>query len=156
MKTLIEIAKDAVEVTMPSIEKLFERTNRKQLHIVIMNPQIKPWESSFEEAILYETSIGTPESWTIPFKQFAHKKAQQAWRESMSNIHLQSIHPAALRSDDILFYGSFVYGNTVVACSGVEQWYDMLISGWIAIALEQLTMHEYQTIKSETPTQTYR
>ena len=156
MKPLTDIAKDAVELMMPSIEKLFERTNRKELHIVIMNPQLKPWETSFDQAILYEASLGTPESWTIPFVQFARNKAQQAWRESTSNIQLQNQHPASLREDDVLFYGSFVYGNIVVACSGVQQWYDMLISSWIALAIEQLTMHEYQTIKLENPTQTYR
>lgn len=156
MKSFTKIAKDAVELTMPSIEKLFERTNRQELHIVVMNPQLKPWETSFDDAVLYETSLGTPESWSTPFDQFARKKAQQAWRESTSNIQLQTQHPASLREDDVLFYGSFVYGNIVVACSGVEQWYDMLISGWIALAIEQLTMHEYQTIKLENPTQTYR
>lgn len=156
MKSIIKIAKDAVELTMPSIQKLFERTNRQELHIVIMNPQLKPWETSFDDAVLYETSLGTPESWSAPFDQFARKKAQQAWRESTSNIQLQTQHPASLREDDVLFYGSFVYGNIVVACSGVEQWYDMLISGWIALAIEQLTMHEYQTVKLENPTQTYR
>lgn len=156
MKNLTAIAKDAVELTMPSIQKLFERTNRQQLHIIIMNPQLKPWETSFDDAVLYETSLGTPESWSTPFDQLARKKAQQAWRESTSNIQLQTQHPASLREDDVLFYGSFVYGNIVVACSGVEQWYDMLISGWIALAIEQLTMHEYQTTKLENPTQTYR
>lgn len=156
MKACTEIAKDAVELTIPSIQKLFERTNRQELHIVIMNPQLKPWETSFDDAVLYETSLGTPESWSTPFDQLARKKAQQAWRESTSNIQLQTQHPASLREDDVLFYGSFVYGNIVVACSGVEQWYDMLISGWIALAIEQLTMHEYQTIKLENPTQTYR
>lgn len=155
MKSFTEIAKDAVELTMPSILKLFERTNRQELHIVIMNPQLKPWETSFDDAVLYETSLGTPESWSTPFDQLARKKAQQAWRESTSNIQLQTLHPASLREDDVLFYGSFVYGNIVVACSGVEQWYDMLISGWIALAIEQLTMHEYQTIKLENPTQTH-
>lgn len=156
MKSFIAIAKDAVELTIPSIQKLFERTNRQELHIVIMNPQLKPWETSFDDAVLYETSLGTPESWSTPFDQLARKKAQQAWRESTSNIQLQTQHPASLREDDVLFYGSFVYGNIVVACSGVEQWYDMLISGWIALAIEQLTMHEYQTIKLKNPTQTYR
>ncbi|GLO62590.1 hypothetical protein MACH09_30980 [Vibrio sp. MACH09] len=156
MKSLDEVAKDAVDLTMPAIAKLFERTNRQELHIVIMNPQLKPWEASFEDAILYETSLGTPESWSVAFDQLARNKAKQAWRESTSNIQLQTQHCASLRNDDVLFYGSFVYGNVVVACSGVQQWYDMLISGWIAIAIEQLTMHEYQTVKLDTPTQTYR
>lgn len=156
MKAMEEIAKDAVELVQPSINRLFERTNRKELHIVVMNPHLKPWESKFNDAILYETSLGSPESWTVPFNLLAHKKAEQAWRESTSNVQLQQLHPSALREEDVLFYGSFVYGNIVVACSGVEQWYDMLISSWIALAIEQLTMHEYQTQKIENPTQTYR
>ena len=135
MKNPTDIAKDAIELMMPSIDKLFERTNRKELHIVIMNPQLKPWETSFDDAILYERSLGTPASWSIQFDQLARKKAQQAWRESTSNIHLQSLHPASLRDDDLLFYGSFVYGNIVVACSGVEQWYDMLIAVGLRLRL---------------------
>ncbi|QIA65741.1 hypothetical protein GT360_19670 [Vibrio astriarenae] len=156
MKDIRSIAIDAVELVKPSIERLFERTNRQELHIVVMNPHLKPWESSFEEAVLYETSLGTPESWTIPFDHLAQKKAAQAWRESTSNVQLQQIHPSSLREEDVLFYGSFVYGNIVVACSGVQQWYDMLISSWVALAIEQLMMHEYQTQKIENPTQTYR
>ncbi|MGV3000867.1 hypothetical protein [Vibrio sp.] len=150
------IVKDAIDVVTPSIEKLFERTNRKELHIVVMNPELKPWESSFENAILYEKSLGKPETWTIPFEQLARQKAKQAWRNSVANINAQTQHPASIREGDILFYGSFVYGNIVVACSGVEQWYDMLISGWIAVAIEQITMSEYQNNKISNPTQPVR
>ncbi|MFT6928045.1 MAG: hypothetical protein ACJAZP_003692, partial [Psychromonas sp.] len=132
MITHKQLAIDAVELVTPSIERLFDRTNRKELHIVIMDPQVKPWESSFEDAILYEASLGNPNQWTIPFEQFARKKAQQAWRDGSANINHQTLHPASLGEDDLLFYGSFVYGNIVVACSGVEQWFDMLVSGWIA------------------------
>lgn len=156
MKSHAEIALDAIELVKPSIERLFERTNRQQLHIVIMDPRVKPWECSFEEAILCEQSLGTPEEWTIPFDQFAHNKAQQAWRSNTPNLNQQTIHTSSLREDDLLFYGSFTYGDVVVACSGVEQWYDMLISGWIAVAFEQLCMSEYQNNKLQNPTQTYR
>ncbi|USD68317.1 hypothetical protein [Vibrio sp. SCSIO 43136] len=156
MKSHADIAKDAIELVTPAIERLFERTNRKELHIVVMDPRVKPWESSFEEAILCEASLGSPEQWTIPFDEFARKKAQQAWRNSAPNITQQTTHTASLRQDDLLFYGSFVYGDVVVACSGVEQWYDMLISSWIALAIEQLCMAEYQNNKVDNPTQTLR
>ncbi|MFI3276053.1 hypothetical protein [Vibrio sp.] len=156
MRSMKDITQDAIDIVKPSIDKLFERTNRKELHIVVMNPHVKPWEGSFEEAVLYEESLGTPETWNIEFDRLARQKAKQAWRESTSNISLQSQHPTSLRDEDVLFYGSFVYGNVVVACSGVQQWYDMLISGWIAVAIEQLTMHEYQTQKIENPTKAYR
>ncbi|PSU30472.1 hypothetical protein [Photobacterium lutimaris] len=156
MNTHKQIALDAIELVRPAIERLFSRTNRQELHIVVMDPRVKPWEVSFEEAILVETSIGQPDAWTIPFDQLARKKAQQAWRDSQANINHQTNHPSSLRDDDVLYYGSFVYGNVVVACSGVQQWYDMLISGWIALAIEQLTINDYQTQKIENPTQTYR
>ena len=147
-----DIAADAVNLVKPSIDLLFERTNRQVLHIVIMDPRIKPWEAVFEDAILYEYSIG-PATWELPFNDMARKKAQQAWRHQSANINAQLVHPSSLHDDDLLFFGSFVYGDVVVACSGVQQYYDMLISGWIAVAIEQLMMHEYHTIKSEAPGQ---
>ncbi|MGI9947351.1 hypothetical protein [Vibrio hyugaensis] len=156
MKSHVEIAMDAVELVKPSIERLFERTNRKELHIVVMDPRIKPWESSFNEAILYQTSLGTPEEWTIPFDEFACNKAHQAWRNSRPNIHNQTTQTSSLQENDLLFFGSFVHGDVVVACSGVEQWYDMLVSGWIAVAFEQLCMSEYQKNKTNHPTQAYK
>lgn len=150
-----QLAKEAVELVKPAIEKLFEKTNRKELHIVIMDPRVKPWESTFEDAILYEESIVNSQ-WTIPFDDFARKKADQAWRSRSANINHQSVHPSSLRDGDILFYGSFVYGDIVVACSGVQQWFDMLVSGWIALAFEQLTMHNYQNTKIDEPTKVYK
>jgi|TARA_B110000208_G_C11754978_1_gene424867 hypothetical protein len=139
------IAQQAIELVKPSIDKLFERTNRKELHIVIMDPRIKPWESDFNAAILYEESIRNTKVWEKPFDEFARNKANQAWREMQANMVSQTMHPSSLSDDDLPFYGSFVYGNVVVACSGVEQWFDMLISGWIAVAFEQLMVHEFQT-----------
>lgn len=156
MKSHLEIAIDAVKLTIPSIESLFQRTNRKELHIVVMDPRVKPWESTFNEAILYEVSLGTPQEWTIPFADFARNKAHQAWRNSLPNIYNQTIKTSSLRENDLLFYGSFVHGDIVVACSGVEQWYDMLVSGWVAVAFEQLCSAEYQNNKINNPTQTHR
>ena len=140
-----EIARQAVDLVKPSIEALFQKTNRKELHIVIMDPRINPWESKFDDAILYQESIRNAESWEKPFDEFARNKAEQAWRDSQANIVTQTRHPSSLREGDLPFYGSFVYGNIVVACSGVEQWFDMLVSGWIALAFEQLMVHEHQS-----------
>ena len=153
MKDQKDIVTDAIDLVRPSIDLLFKRTNRQELHVVVMNPRIRPWEADFEDALLYEESLGSPENWTIQFDQLARQKAKQAWRSQRASIHNQLIHPASLQEDDLLFFGSFVYGDIVVACSGVQPWYDMLISGWIAIAIEQLVMHEYQTVKLENPSQ---
>ncbi|RBW43939.1 hypothetical protein DS885_12545 [Psychromonas sp. B3M02] len=156
MRSNKEIALDAIDLVTPAILKLFERTNRKELHIVVMDPSLKAWESAFDNAILVEKSLGTPKEWTIQFDHLARKKAHQAWRNGCANLDIQSKHPSSLQDDDILFYGSFVYGNIVVACSGVEQHYDMLMSSWIALAFEQLTVAEYTKSKTDTPTKAFR
>jgi len=156
MKTHKEIALDAIDLVTPSIIKLFERTNRKELHIVVMDPTIKPWESDFNDAILVEQSMGKPNEWTIKFDELARNKAQQAWRSGSANINNQTLHPSSLREGDVLFYGSFVYGDIVVGCSGVQPYYDMLISSWVALAFEQLSIAEYQHSKEETPTKPRR
>ncbi|ETX10060.1 hypothetical protein MUS1_04315 [Marinomonas ushuaiensis DSM 15871] len=150
------LAIEAVNLVKPAIEQLFTKTCRAELHIVIMNPQLKPWEASFDDAILHECTLGTPETWPAPFDELARNKAAQTWRDSVANINHHTMHPSSLREGDVLFYGSFVYGNIVVACSGVEPWFDMLVSGWIAVALEQLTINEYQTTKAAEPTRRYR
>ena len=140
-----DVAREAVALVKPSIVELFKRTKRSELHIVIMDPRLKPWESSFGDAILYQEPIRSSAPWESPYDELARKKAEQAWRERQPNVVLQTSHPSSLREDDIRFYGSFVYGNVVVACSGVEEWFDMLISGWIALAFEQIAVHEHQS-----------
>lgn len=139
--THLDLAKSSVELVMPAINCLFEKTNRQELHIVIMDPRFKPWECPFEDAVLFETSIQSGSPWPKPFDEFARNKARQAWREGRSNLVAQTQHPSSLADSDVPFYGSFVYGNVVVACSGVEQWFDLLISGWIALAFEQQLIH---------------
>lgn len=136
----IEIAKQAIELVKPSIEALFEHTVRKELHIVVVDPRVKPWEASFDDAILYEYTIRNSDVWQAPYDEFARNKARQAWREQQPNGVIQQLHPSSLRSEDVPFYGSFVYGNVVVGCSGVQQWFDVLISGWVALAFEQLAI----------------
>lgn len=150
-----QLAQDAVDLVRPAIEKLFNQTNRKELHIVVMDPRLKPWEATFEEAILYQESIKNM-PWKVPFDELARDKAAQAWRHQQANIERQIRHPSSLRDGDALFYGSFVYGDIVVASSGVEQWFDMLISGWIALAFEQLAMHDHQEDKIVNPSNMYK
>lgn len=140
-----EIAQQAIDLVRPAIAELFKRSIRQELHIVILDPRLKPWEVNFEDAILHQESIKSGETWEKPFDKYARNKAKQAWRAQKHNLHLQIQHPSSLNSDDIPFYGSFVYGDLVVACSGIEQWFDMLISSWVAMSFEQLMIHQQHT-----------
>ena len=91
-----EVARQSVALVRPSIEELFNRTVRRELHIVILDPRIKPWESDFNDAILYQESIGNTTSWEKPFDDFARNKAEQAWRDMQSNIVAQTKHPSSM------------------------------------------------------------
>ncbi|KZN15031.1 hypothetical protein [Marinomonas sp. TW1] len=137
-----EIAQQAIDLVRPAIDELFKRSIRSELHIVILDPRLKPWEGDFDEAILYQESIKSGAPWEKPFDDFARNKAKQAWRAQRHNLHLQVQHPSSLKDDDLPFYGAFVYGDLVVACSGVEQWFDMLVSSWVAMSFEQLMIHQ--------------
>ena len=136
----LAIAKQAVALVKPSINELFKQTARQELHIDIMDPRLKPWDAEFNDAILYQESILTKDAFEKPFDEIARNKAEQAWRGMQANLATQALHPSSLRENDLPFYGSFVYGNVVVGCSGVEQWFDMLVSGWVAVAFEQLAI----------------
>ena len=146
------ICEEAVSLLTPSIEKLLaEKAKRKDMHVVIMNPTLKPWESSFEDAVLLEHSFTDKSVWENPYDELARAKAKQAWREGRSNRDLFQKAPAALCDGDVAFYGSFEYEGVIVAASGVEGWYDVLICGWIAMAVQQLAQAELQAFKQENP-----
>lgn len=151
MRTNKELAQAAIELVLPAIENMFKIARRPELHIVVMDPTIKPWEASFEDAIVCQKTLGNPEGWAVEFDVLARKKAKQAWENGRSNIDVQTKHPSLLKEGDILWTGSFVYGGIVVACSGVEPEFDMLASSWVALAFEQLAMHDYLQDKANEP-----
>jgi hypothetical protein len=150
------IAEEAIRLLTPSIEVLLrEKAKRTDMHVVIMDPTLKPWESSFEDAVLLEHSFTERSGWENPYDELARAKAEQAWRLGRSNRELFQNAPALLRDGDVAFYGSFEYEGVIVAASGVEAWYDVLVSGWIATAVQQLAQAEFQTWKEANPAGRY-
>ena len=147
-----QLAREAVELVMPAISELLGKyAKRKQLHIVVMDPRVKPWEGSFDEAVLHERSVGEPGEWEHDYRGIARSKAKQAWRNGQANIITQMLAPATLKNGDTIFCGSFEYCGVIVAASGVEPWFDMLVSAWVATALQQLAQHKIQKFKTEHP-----
>lgn len=144
-----EIAEAAFEIIKPSVQKLLkERAVREDMHIVVMNPTIKPWEGSFEDAVLAEFSTTDKSGWANTYDVFALGKAKQAWRDGRDNVSKHLLSPATLKDGDVAFYGSFDYEGVIVAASGVEAWFDQLVSGWMALTIQQLCQDYYQKFKS--------
>ena len=151
-----KIAQDSFELIKPSVTKLLkERALREDMHIVVMNPTIKPWESTFEDAILVEFSTTDKKDWKKPFDTYALDKARQAWRDGRSNVTKHLLSPATLKDGDVAFYGSFEYEGVIVAASGVEGWFDQLVSGWMALTVQQLCQDYYQKLKSRETMEIY-
>lgn len=146
------LAAESVELCLPSIKKLLkERAKRQDMHIVIMDPRYKAWEKNFEDSVLYEYSLGDKASWSVDFQSVALQKAEQSWRVGHSNMYTHLFAPASLRVGDVAFYGSFDHNGIIVAASGVESWFDVLVSGWIAVAFQQLAQEWYNNFKIDEP-----
>lgn len=141
------LAKEAVALALPAIKKLMAtRTGgRNGLHIVILDPTITPaGGGSFAEAILYEHQIGDPEGWKHDYVAIARSKAEQAWRDGRPNLWTHLFAPALIVEGDARYWSSFVYNGLVVACSGIQPWFDFLVGGWVALACQQLAQDEKQ------------
>ena len=152
----LKIAVSAINLLEPSISKLLsEKAKRTDMHIVVMDPTKKPWEVSFEEAILLEKSLSDKSHWENPYDEFARAKARQAWCDRSDNVRKHLLAPATLSVGEIVHYGTFEYRGVIVGSSGVEPWLDVLVSGWVALAIQQLAQDYYQNFKTENPTAAY-
>ena len=102
------------------------------LYIVIMDPAITSSESTFEEAILYEHSIGDPARWDADYKLFAQAKAKISWVTGSDSHTVQEHKPYLLKRGDTILWGSAVIDGIVVGVSGANPWYDEAIASTIA------------------------
>jgi hypothetical protein len=145
------------EMIRPAIMHLLETmARRKHLHIVVMNPRIKPWDGfKLEQSILVEFSIGDPSEWEYDYKKFARSKTEQAWRDQRPNLITQMLAPATLRSGDTFYFGSFEYYGVYVGCSGIESHFDMMIAGWYAVGFQQTMQHLIQKYREENPNEDF-
>ncbi len=128
-------ARAAVEMALPSIEKGLQRdgvSGERVLHIVVMNPAASPHESTFEQAILYEHSVGDPGTWEADYRSFARAKAALAWRSGCDTHLIQEFRPHLLRQGDSLLWGSVCRDGLVVGASGAHPWFDEAFANAVA------------------------
>jgi hypothetical protein len=131
-------AQRAVDMVMPMIEAAMKDPGVGDggfLHIVVMNPVAVPGDTSFEQAVLYERSIGDTSRWDADYAAYARAKARTSWLSGMDTHTLRELQPHRLKHGDAGVWGSAVLDGIVVATSGVHPWYDEAFSGAIAYAL---------------------
>lgn len=123
------VAFEAIQrVVLPLLESSgFEAFpfKRKMLHVVVLVPV-----RAGLPHLLCEYSVGRREDWPYEFDKIAQSKAGQLWNGR--NDDRTDIMPHLLFDGDAPFFGGVKRHGIVVACSGVQPWFDKMISGMVA------------------------
>ncbi len=126
---------------------------RGDCHVVVMVPAMKddapdypdyPHYAIFAE-VIYEDSFGDVGNWEHPYDNIARCKALQLWHDR--NDGRAGSVPHLLFSGDTPYWGGVKREGIVVACSGVEPYFDKLISGITADCIIALAQHAYENDK---------
>ncbi|MFC4278008.1 hypothetical protein [Achromobacter aloeverae] len=141
-------AAQALSLVMPTMEAALADSQYGDsgiLYIVIMNPAVRPWEATFDEAILLEHAIGKPrDQWDADYAGYARAKARTAWRLGADTQAVATVSPHLLRAGDTGVWGSAIVDGIVVATSGAHACYDEAFSGAIAYAVRAVAKQRAQ------------
>jgi hypothetical protein len=134
-------AEQAVALALPLLDQA--RTNHVIgdsgfLHLVVLDPLRTPQNSSFEEAILYEYSVGNRNDWDADYAAFTYAKARLSWRTGLDSHIVQARYPQLLEPGDTLLWGSVCIDGIVVGASGANPWFDEALAGTVALCLRAL------------------
>ncbi|HVV15077.1 MAG TPA: hypothetical protein VHD55_01590 [Candidatus Paceibacterota bacterium] len=128
----------AFEFVRPCIELTLRSgvTRRRDLVVVanaveIINPMTEG--KSFEDNCYLVHEFGDPAKYEWPYKKIALSKAEISVRTGLPTT---KVAPQYLLDDDTVNSGSAVIDGIVVACSGVEGFYDEMFSYWLAAAIQ--------------------
>jgi hypothetical protein len=122
-----ELAQRAVAMALPLVEGAMRDPyfgDSGFLHIVVMDPHAHPGQSSFEDAILHEHSVGDRAKWDADYAAYAHGKARQSWQTGADNPK-----------------GAVCVDGIVVGASGAFEPFDQAYAGAVAMCLRALARH---------------
>lgn len=144
-----ELARQAVDQILPSVHAMMASgfTNRKSLHIVVLDPTVKHAPNrSVLDALRFEYSLGNHKDWDYPFDEIAWAKAAISWETGLPSHLVQTRAPFLYRRGHTIFGGSAVLDGLVVACSGIKWYDDQRIAEWVASACRALCLREMEKI----------
>ena len=134
-------AAEAVQMCLPMITSAMDSGRVGEsgfLYLVVMDPRKTPANTSFDEAILHEYSVGDRSKWDADYRAFAVAKAQVAWKYGMDAHQVQEQKPWLLEQGDTVLWGSVVVDGITVAASGAHPWFDEAFAGAVAMCLKAL------------------
>ncbi len=139
LNKIIGIRATGLVINMVTDDDAEFRVPLKRFHIVILVPSMTDaraedypdWPNyGLKPSLLYEHSVGDRSQWTAKYDEVARCKALQLWHER--NDGGTDIKPHLLFPGDTRYYGGVKRDGIVVACSGVQPWFDRMIAGLIA------------------------
>lgn len=104
------------------------------LHVVVMNPLMLPGEAAFEDAILYEHSLGERDRWDADYAAYARGKARMSWRSRRNGQVICDLAPHRMAAGEQPLWGGVIVDEVVVGVSGCFPWFDEAFAGAIAHA----------------------
>jgi hypothetical protein len=147
-----KVAEKAVTI---AVEMAFDHSEmppmkRRQCHIVVLVPAMK--DDAYKEFCewpnyptkpfpLYQKSINK-NLWEHPYDNIARCKALQLWTDR--NDDRTASIPHLLFPGDTPFWGGVKRRGIVVTCSGVQPWFDKMISGLTADIMVALAHNNYE------------
>jgi hypothetical protein len=151
-----EIAKEAVETVIDAMMNgnppMRDRLKQRMCHIVVIVPSVEdvraedyPEWLNYQVTpnVLYEKSVGDKGSWPDEFDNIARGKALQLWRGQNFDGNTDSV-AHLLFPDDTLYWGGVYRHGVVVTCSGVQPYFDQMISGMVADMIKALARHAFE------------
>lgn len=143
----LTMARKAVDLTIPSLDAMAEQGVIKRPHryIVVMSGSTNLKSTAHElwadpHVSIYEFPFGDRAEWTGDYGRIARSKAMLTHFHRMPTQIIQERCPYLLEEGDTTYFGSAYADGLTVACSGVEPWFDEMISWWVLSAIRALSI----------------
>jgi hypothetical protein len=130
-------------------------TRRDMAIVVTATRDINPWPDTpqgFRETCYLVAEIGDLSRSAFPNREIALKKAELSARTGRPTA---SLPPQYLGQGDTVFWGSAVLDGIVVACAGLEERHDEMLSWWIAAAMQAAAREEFRRRVAEQPNESF-
>jgi hypothetical protein len=122
-------AQEVIDVLAPSINAALAAWGKRQHLAIVIHDPTDP------NSMLLEHGIGNPADWEHDYMKIAHAKAALCARHGCDSADVIDVTPFLLQEGDVVFPGGINRSGLVVACSGVQGYYDVMFAEWIAAAL---------------------
>ncbi len=139
------ICKKAVETV---VNMVFETmpVNKKECHVVVKIPIVKGNQKKY--AFFYSQSFGRKE-WKRDYQAIANSKAEHI-ALGLNGGGSEQVTPAHLILESgTPYWGGCKMDDIVVACSGLQPWFDQVISRQVAAMIIALARENYETYISK-------